>query len=375
MNKDHRGEAEICIDSPGVFAAANSGRGFISFYDGIFSGDGILRRYLIKGGPGTGKSSFMRKAAVAAEKAGFSVRYYYCSSDYKSLDAIVIENTVVLLDATAPHAVEPDLVGARDEIINLGEFWNSELLFEKKAEIAALSRQKIESYAGAYRFLEGALALDIRARELSSSLLKHYKLEAAAERAVGRIPRGNGYSCDVGIRSSIGMSGRARLEAYELSAKKLYAIEDYMETAHIFLSQLAKKAMLNENAITVSFNPLNTDCIDGILFRESKAAFVVLTPDQVDRYADTLAGKINMKRFVKNASLSEIEKKKRSEYKSDIRFREGLIVSAEDCLAEAGRAHFELEKIYGECMDFEAESRFCDSFAIDLCDKLKVLTK
>ena len=375
MNKNHRGEAEICIHNKGVFAAANSGRGFVSFYEKIFSDSKILRRYLIKGGPGTGKSSFMRRVATAAEKDGFSVRYYYCSSDHTSLDAIVIENTIALLDATAPHTVDPELAGAKDEIINLGEFWDSERLFEKKVEIGALSRQKSESYAGAYRFLEGALALDIRAREMSSGLLKISKLEAAAKRAIEKIPQGEGYSCDVGIRRSIGMSGRARLMHYEISAKKLYAIEDHMETAHVFLSYLAKEAFFNQNAVTLSFNPLNTDCMDGILFEESGVAFVVLSSEEAEKYAYKLAGKINMRRFVKTSALSENEKKKRREYKSDVRIREGLITSAVDSLRDAGRAHFELEKIYGDCMDFDAESKFCQSFAITLCDNLRGLIK
>ena len=373
MSKDHTAEAEIDVHSAGAFAAANSGRGFVSFYGKLFSDPKILRRYLIKGGPGTGKSSFMRRVASRAQSEGFSVRFYYCSSDHTSLDAIVIEDTVALLDATAPHTLEPELAGAKDEIINLGEFWDSDRLFEKKTVIEALSKQKSESYAGAYRFLEGALALDRLAREISGTLLDFSKLQRAGERALGKIARGEGYSCEVGIRRSIGMSGRVRLFNYEIAAKTLYAVEDHMETAHVFLAQLAKGAMLNENAVRISFDPLNTDCIDGILFCESGVAFTVLSCDEAEKYADKLAGTVNMRRFVKTSALSEREKKKRSEYKSDIRIRDGLIASATDRLREAGRAHFELESIYGDCMDFEAESRFCESFSIALCEKLKTL--
>ena len=42
-----------------LFAAVNSGEGFKSFYDDIFSSKKLLRRYLIKGGAGSGKSTLM----------------------------------------------------------------------------------------------------------------------------------------------------------------------------------------------------------------------------------------------------------------------------------------------------------------------------
>ena len=62
------------------FAAVNSGAGFISFFEEIFYAPQISRRYVIKGGPGTGKSSFLRRVAKSAESCGRSVKYYYCSS-------------------------------------------------------------------------------------------------------------------------------------------------------------------------------------------------------------------------------------------------------------------------------------------------------
>ena len=82
-----------------------------------------------------------------------------------------------------------------------------------------------------------------------------------------------------------------------------------------------------------------------------------------------------MRRFVKSSGLCDGEKRKKSEYRSDIRIRDGLVESACECLHDAGRAHFELERIYGACMDFEAESRFCQSFAEEICNMLTLLNK
>ena len=48
------------------FLGSNSEHGFHSLYDGFCAGDGDFLR-VIKGGPGTGKSSFMRAIGRAAE--------------------------------------------------------------------------------------------------------------------------------------------------------------------------------------------------------------------------------------------------------------------------------------------------------------------
>ena len=45
------------------FLAANSCEGFYSVFDKAYLPDGEWRAYIIKGGPGTGKSSFMKRFA------------------------------------------------------------------------------------------------------------------------------------------------------------------------------------------------------------------------------------------------------------------------------------------------------------------------
>lgn len=371
MSKEHTDTKGVPAHSGGLFAAANSGKGFASFYEKIFSDDGVVRRYLIKGGPGTGKSSFMRRVADAAESEGYRVEYYRCSSDYTSLDGIVIEGKIALIDSTAPHVMEPELAGAKDEILNLGVFWHSDALFEKRDEISDQSRKKSDAYAGAYRFLEGALALDNRSREISNSLINNSKLERAAQRMIEKIARGEGYECRVGICNSVGMKGRARLDYYEKSAGRIYVVEDHMCTAHLFLAKMANNAVANRNKIRVSFDPVNTSCIDALLFEDSSIAFVSDRGSMPDEYAEKISGRINMKRFLQYGKpFSDGEKRKRAEFRADRRTYEALLDSAVACLEEAGEAHFALEKIYGECMDFEAERRFCDGFAARICDEL-----
>ena len=347
------------------FAAANTGGGFVSFYGEIFGDNSIVRRYLIKGGPGTGKSSFMRFLSERFSEEGRKIEYYRCSSDPSSLDAIVIDKRIALIDSTAPHAMEPELAGAKDEIVNLGQFWNSRELFLRRDLIAELGEKKKEAYAGAYRFLEGALALDKRSRELCAKLLKCEKMRRAAARICAEIPRGERYRLSVGLCNCIGMSGSKHLDFYEKNATRLYVIDDFFGAGNAFLAYIAEIARERANAIRVSYDPLNVDLLDALLFEESRVAFVVQgakTTNEACQDAQAKITHINMRRFIQTSAFGEDQKSKKREFKADRRLRDGLIESAKECLAEAGRAHFELERIYGECMDFESLGRFKEEF-------------
>ena len=86
------------------FLGANSPDGFYSLYDQMIDPVQARRIYILKGGPGCGKSSLMRRVAQAMEEKGASVEYIACSGDPDSLDAVVFPalNTAIV-DGTAPH--------------------------------------------------------------------------------------------------------------------------------------------------------------------------------------------------------------------------------------------------------------------------------
>lgn len=61
--------------------------------------------YILKGGPGCGKSTLMRQIAeVFCDRE--PVERYFCSSDPHSLDAVVLtKSKVAIVDGTAPHGM------------------------------------------------------------------------------------------------------------------------------------------------------------------------------------------------------------------------------------------------------------------------------
>lgn len=77
----------------------------------------LSARYFIKGRPGTGKSTFLKKIADRAEKRGYDTEVYYCSFDKSSLDMVIVpELSFAVFDSTAPHELFPEC--ERDTVLD-----------------------------------------------------------------------------------------------------------------------------------------------------------------------------------------------------------------------------------------------------------------
>jgi len=87
------------------FFGASTGDGLVDFVPDLTDG---LKRYLIKGRPGSGKSTLMKAVVKESWKLGYDTDIYHCSLDPKSLDMVVMpELHFCIFDATAPHEYEP----------------------------------------------------------------------------------------------------------------------------------------------------------------------------------------------------------------------------------------------------------------------------
>lgn len=128
--------------SRSLFPGAMGPDGFISCFDHLMPPDQLRRKLILKGGPGVGKSTFMRRvhAALCANVAETTL--YFCSGDPDSLDAIAMpESGLLLLDGTAPHVVDPQYPGARDSIINLGECLNEAAMRPRLEQIRSIMQE------------------------------------------------------------------------------------------------------------------------------------------------------------------------------------------------------------------------------------------
>lgn len=345
------------------FASSNSAEDFKNLYGEVFAR--ADRLYVIKGGPGTGKSSFIKKCAATAEKDGAKIEYYYCSSDTLSLDGVLIfrENEVIgILDGTAPHVWEPSYLGAKEEMINLGQFWNSSLLREQKNEIISLNNKKSSAFRRAYSYLRSCGNL----RAVTDSLLKKavdlQKLRSAAERLARSLEIDSGKMIALPvITRAVSMTGMVRLDTFEENSKKLWHIGDFYGVGEWFLQELFSSLAGYRADIRVSYDPINPNHIDGIFIENNACAFVLSRPEvrgEEEREESDGDKFINPKRFIHTEKLREI----RGELRYTARLYQDCLDGALHALAEAKVYHFLLEDIYKHTMHFGALTEFSNKF-------------
>lgn len=338
------------------FAASNSKKGFVSYYGDAFGS--AERVYIIKGGPGTGKSYFMKQVASAAERSGYSVVYTYCSSDPESLDGILIDRRVALLDGTAPHAVEASLPGVRDELLDLGRFWRSDLLSKHFERVEALSKEKSLCYRRAYDCLAAAGDLSDAAERLIAPYVLSEKLNACVARILKALPDGKEYKKTELATNSIGMRGERRFSTLEERANTVFFVNGMYGTAHIFLNAIIAEAERKKLSIRISRDPLMQDRPDAV----ELCGELLFTS-----YKTEAVKALNMSRFLNMQGISEIKK----EYKALKVAESAALECAKTALSGAAESHFALEDIYIACMDFEAKEKFTKCFIKELLLALK----
>lgn len=134
--------------------SANSCQGFKNHFESIVSKENFT--YILKGGAGTGKSTFMKKIGEHFKNLGYDIEYFYCSSDKDSLDGVrILGKNVCIVDGTSPHVTEATMPGVLERIINIGDFIKEDIK-KYREEISILLLKKSHCFTKAYAYLKCA---------------------------------------------------------------------------------------------------------------------------------------------------------------------------------------------------------------------------
>jgi hypothetical protein len=147
-------------------------------------------------------------------------------------------------------------------------------------------------------------------------------------------------------------------------------LEDLFETGHRFLACVLGFARRLEQPVQVAWHPLDPGRIEALRMPELGVAFVCPPAAAEDAEAGTAAEEdgqtvIKLRRFLDPAGLRAV----RSALRQSARLREELLGAACDAYAEAAEAHFRLETLYAQAMDFSAKEAFTRRFCEKLADE------
>lgn len=328
------------------FASSNSMLGFQSYFDLIYDTDKLKRIYIIKGGPGTGKSSTIRAIGERFEKE--KCEFFLCSSDPSSLDGLIINDEFAIIDGTSPHATEAKYPGAVETLINNAVGMKSGIEIRRN-EIISLNNEKTKLYKGAYAYLKASGEIKKEYIKTISSNINLSKLDAAINRYFKQnLKHGNGYSEHIRLTEGITPQGIYNTHSFEATSDLKTIIVNGKGYEEIIYKRFIEKAKEYGIKTYISFDPLIPYSPNGLYFSELSTCIVNYNESAHGNVDYDEYKVINCERFIDKEAMSNIRSKIRFAGKCS----QSLIDEAIYYFSEASKIHKELEKIYFEYTDF-----------------------
>lgn len=332
------------------FLGANSRYGFRSLYGGFCRAEdgGFLN--IIKGGPGCGKSSFMRRIGAAAEARGLAVEYILCSGDPDSLDGVFIpELGVGYADGTAPHVMDAAYPGCGGMYLDLGRFYRSDALRPRLGEIIDLNRRYRALYTSAYASIAaGAAALprcvpgilgETETDNIEKKLRGFCRRELQPGNGAGRVTER--------FLDALSCKGRVFLCcSLEALCEKIYLLDNELGLGHYYLQKLLPMVLSKGLDVTVCRDSLDPELISALIIPQLSLGLVCggHGRDELPVY-----------RHVRLDNLPSREKLSglRPELRRARRLSRDCLGYAVESLAGAKDLHDRLEAIYNPHVDFD----------------------
>jgi len=348
------------------FLGANSPSGFYSLYHELLPSEQARSIYILKGGPGCGKSTLMRRVAALAEEAGETVEYILCSGDPDSLDAIVLpQKQIALVDGTAPHVVEPKYPGLVEQYVNLGACYQKDGLQSIRQELMSCMKGYKGCYQRAYRCLGAAAEIF---EDMRCTLLTDQLEDRLAKRAKGilqrEVPRRKNVSPGAVRQRFLGAVTHQGVlcltQTAQVQCSKIFELSDRWGLAYGLLSHLLAGVVNNGYDVVACPDPMAPDRLAHLIFPSLSLAFVTSTPEAPWPYHSFRRLRID------SMTDSELCRIHRPRIRFTKRVASALMEDGVSGLTQAKTAHDRLERLYNPYVDFDRVAQIADSLADEI---------
>lgn len=347
------------------FLGANSAQGFYSLYDHFIDPKQANAIYILKGGPGCGKSTLMRRIGTRAEELGEQVEYIHCSGDPESLDGILLPSAkIAIADGTAPHVIEPPYPGVVGSYVNLGACYRMDDLSSIKSEIVNCMTGYQDYYKKAYRCLHAAEQImeDVRSCLTNSSLQE--KIIKRAHGILTRETRNPGHGTGRITPRFLGaVTHKGRLTFYsttEVLCKRIYILDDSSGLSHLMLTELLSGLTQSGYDVIACPSPIAPDRLEHLIIPERSLAFLTSTHDQP--YPKRPYRTIRIDAMVD----PELIRRNKARLRFSRKVSAALIDEAIESLNQAKVMHDNLEALYNPHVDFDQVGRIADELSVSI---------
>lgn len=347
------------------FLGANTPYGFHSLFHELYDPADGWRAYILKGGPGTGKSTFMKTVAARCREAGVAFETIRCASDPNSFDAVRIESKkICIADGTAPHVLEPKYPGAVETVLDLSAYWDDAPLRENRDEIMRLFAENASAHRRCVRFLQAAESLSRDVRRIALGCVDTDKVERYASRFASRkfgVPRGVVGRERTRFLSAVTPDGvYIHRDTLDALCDEVTVVEDlHGAAAAALLSCLRRYALGAGLDAIVCPCPLHPDAGPQHLL-VPQLRLGIVTENAFHHFDGT--AKVHASRFTDAAAL----RSHRSRITFSRRTEKELLEEAVSACSEALAIHNDLETYYKRAMDFDAVTRLAEKTAAEI---------
>lgn len=345
----------------GMFPGGNTPKGFYSFYNYILPQEEANRIFVIKGGPGVGKSTFMRKAGLELAEQGYDVEFMHCSSDNGSLDGIVVPQLgIAMIDGTAPHVVDPKNPGAVDEIIHLGDFWNEGKMKANKEGILKDNREVSRLFDRAYRYINAAASVYEDTAAINEWAMDFARINSIAAELIEAIFGADAIADKEGYERKLFASALTpeglQNHLASLLIGKVCKVKAGAGTGNDKLLEKIKAAALDRGFDAEGYYcPVNPEKLEHLIIPDKGISFT--TENKYHTAQKEAFMVIDLNAYLDNNVLHEYTKV--LAYNEDT--FEALLYKGLDTIAQAKATHDHMEKYYIPNMDFDAVQRCWES--------------
>lgn len=350
-----------------IYPGNNTPKGFFSYYKYILGQREANRIMCIKGGPGVGKSSFMKVIADEFLEQGEDIDFMHCSSDPDSLDGIVLrERKIAFIDATSPHVVDPISPGAVDSIVHLGDYWNEAGIRSNRLQVIETNERIRKWFERAYNYLGAAEKVYDNITELYGDSVESAEIYKIAAEIVGREFAGREITLSPGnvkkyFASAITPAGfKNEILSVMSDLKKVYLISvPFGMSAERILNIVSEGAVYRGLAVEEYYCPLKPETkLEHLVIPELSVGFVTaneyhdIEPWQINEISDGTYAEIVM--IDMNDLVNAMHIRKHMALMEDSRkYADELMNKAIECIRRAKSEHDVLEGYYIPNMDFK----------------------
>lgn len=340
------------------FPGGNTSQGFVNLFAGITPPwEEVKRIYVLKGGPGVGKNTFMHRLSERALQKGHDVEYFHCASDAESMDVVRIPAMgLLMLDGTAPHIVDPVTPGAVDGILNLGVYLEEPVLEAQRREIETLMAQNSRGYRHTFAHLAAAGSLQANTDSLYREVMDDSQISAFVKTLFDGVPIASAGKPARERRlfaSAFTPQGRRDFMDTVFASPRVYQLKGPTGITSAIVEQVVCAAKSSGMDYELYVSPLLPQKPLHVYLREMN--LLLTSNESIERLGSVT---VDVSSWLNEAFIRTVQEEINENCQQVAEQLETAIRS----LKHTKQNHDEIEALYKQAMDFPALSEYTEAF-------------